>query len=189
LTSDVNCWIVRALEVSMRQLLLAFVVAAAGCAAQGLPIEGGGGNGPTGGGAGSGGNGGGGNNGGLPDLAQPLSGPGGSCQTACDCQPGLACQNGSCGQTQFGMIYCCESDTCPQGNFCQSSQGGFGQCMPGGNGGNGGTGPGGPPFFGDMATFPVDGGIQSFCRQIMCSQDSDCTAVGCNVCGRRGTCR
>jgi hypothetical protein len=178
LTDRTNCWIVRALEVLMRQWLLAVVVAAAGCAAQGLPIEGGGVGkpGPSGGG-GTGGT-------PVPDMARPLGGPGDPCQSACDCMGGLACPNGACGKSMFGPIYCCDSSDCPANNFCQSANGGFGTCST-----SGGPNPGGPPFFGDLASMPDDAGVGSFCRQFMCSSDSDCTAVGCTMCGRRGTCR
>jgi hypothetical protein len=181
LTDRTNCWIVRALEVSMRPWLLAVVVAAAGCAAQGLPVESGGPgpSSPSGGG----------NNGGVnvsvPDMARPLGGPGEMCQSACDCMPGLACPNGTCGKSMFGPIYCCESSDCPGNSFCQSANGGFGTCNTSGGGGN----PGGPPFFGDMTTMPEDAGAGSLCRQVKCSADSECTAAGCTMCTRRGTCR
>jgi hypothetical protein len=64
------------------------------------------------------------------DLATGPSAPdlgavGASCKTACDCEPGLACRRGKCSMSQMGMVYCCESSTCPQGELCQSQQGGM----------------------------------------------------------------
>jgi hypothetical protein len=159
----------------MRRFLLAVVAAAAGCAAQGLPIESaGGGLGSSGGGAPG------------PDMSRRLGGAGDSCQTACDCMPGLACPSGNCVKSTLGVIYCCDDSSCPTGNFCQSASGGFGQCG-GGNGGGGGFNPGGPPFFDDMMSLPPDAGIS--CRQLNCMRDSDCVAAGCSTCSLRGFCR
>jgi hypothetical protein len=165
----------------MRNLLLVCVSLAAGCAAQGLPIEGG-----ANGGAGSGGN------QSVPDMTKPLGGMGASCQTACDCTPGLSCTQGTCGTSRFGQLYCCESSTCPAGSFCQSSMGGFGQCsQSGGNGGgNGGGGGGFPglPDFGIPGGFG-DGGAGQFCTFIRCQSNAQCTNFGCGSCGAGGTCK
>ena len=65
--------------------------------------------------------------------------PTGTCQTACDCQPGIGCQNGRC-MAGTSSTYCCEASTCPGGNACQSSSGSFGTCAGAGvNGSNGGS--------------------------------------------------
>src|SRR5215471_17052282 len=120
----------------MRQLFLASLLLLAGCAAQGVPLEdgtnGGGGSGAAGGGSG-------GAHGGV-DMAKMLGGQGATCKTACDCDPGLACRMGTCGASNIGKIYCCDSGDCPAGNFCQSSMGGFAQCGSSGGGGGGGNG-------------------------------------------------
>jgi hypothetical protein len=63
--------------------------------------------------------------------------PTGTCQTACDCQPGLACTNGHCGGGS--TTYCCEATTCPAGAACQSSSGSVATCQGGANGSNGGS--------------------------------------------------
>ena len=112
--------------------VFAFVV---GCNGGGLPI--------TGNGAQSGQDGGAGihdmttGHGGAVDLAQGQP-PGGMCNTACDCESGLACLQGQCMASNFGKLYCCESSDCPQGNICQSAMGNFSQCGGGGGGGGGG---------------------------------------------------
>jgi hypothetical protein len=86
-------------------------------------------------------------------VTPDLGGPGAACMTACDCQPGLACgRNMTCQQSMRGMIYCCESSTCPMGSFCQSSMGQFQMC-----GGGGGTTGGG--FGGRDGGFRRDGGF------------------------------
>jgi hypothetical protein len=74
------------------------------------------------------------------DLAPPLGAPGDTCKTACDCQAGLACFQQKCIKTPIGQLYCCESDDCPAGSFCESKMGGFRQCGGGGRGGGGGNG-------------------------------------------------
>jgi hypothetical protein len=78
----------------------------------------------------------------IPDGGASLDGhidPVPGCMTACDCQPGLSCENGKC--SAGTKTYCCEATTCPTGNACQSTNGTFGTCQPSGvNGSNGGTG-------------------------------------------------
>jgi hypothetical protein len=179
----------------MRHLVAVTLLLFAGCAAQGLPLDDG--TGGNGGGAGSGGA-----NGGGADMAKKLGGNGATCKTACDCEPGLACRMGTCGMSQIGMIYCCDSMDCPAGNFCQNSMGGFAQCGssggngggPGGGGGGfgggpgGGTGGGGDGFGGGGAP---DGGIGQFCSQIPCTGSNGgaiCKMIGCGACTAAGTC-
>jgi hypothetical protein len=172
----------------MRQLLVASLLVVAGCAAQGLPLEDGtGGGGGSGGGASVG-----------PDMAKKLGGQGATCKTACDCEAGLACRMGTCGTSNIGMIFCCESSDCPAGSFCQSSTGGFAQCgANGGGGGGGGGGFGGGPGGGGGGGFGggpgsgggADLGLGSFCRQIPCSSNGNvCKVAGCGACRADGTC-
>jgi hypothetical protein len=185
----------------MRQLAgLALLVLIAGCNSEGLPV-----------GVGSPGSPGspntpGNTDGGGPhaDLSQPPSGPdlgaeGAMCDTACDCQPGLACSRKShtCGASMLGMIYCCESATCPDGAFCQSGTdgqfmscggggpngGGGGGGGPGGGGpGGGGGGGGGPGGGGGGGGGGGSGGSPGFCSFVPCQSDSTCTQVGCGSC-------
>jgi hypothetical protein len=54
--------------------------------------------------------------------------PGSPCKTACDCMAGLACFQNMCVQSPMGMLYCCDSGTCPSGSYCQSSDGSIGRC-------------------------------------------------------------
>jgi len=49
------------------------------------------------------------------------------CRTACDCEPGLGCFEGSC-IAGFAPVYCCDSDTCPTGAQCQRRDGRMDQC-------------------------------------------------------------
>ncbi|MDB4965986.1 MAG: hypothetical protein JWN44_1675 [Myxococcales bacterium] len=183
----------------MRQLLVAFVLVVTGCTTQGLPIDNGSG---TGGGVG-------GNGGGAVDMARPrdLGGTGAKCMTACDCQAGLACRQGTCGMSQVGPVYCCDEGQCPAGQFCQDQQGGFGQCGqsggtgggsgqgggpggggggqgggPGGGGGGQGGGPGGGGGGGGGIPIP-DGGAGNFCGFVPCTSDATCTQLGCARCG------
>src|SRR4051794_23319916 len=78
------------------------------------------------------------------DLAMPAPEPdlgpeGAACTTACDCQTGLGCLQGKCMGSQLGMLYCCESKTCPTGGYCPSQSGqyamGGGGPIGGGQGG------------------------------------------------------
>jgi hypothetical protein len=174
----------------MRHLVAASLLFLAGCAAQGIPLEDG---------TGGGGSGGGGSHASSPDMAKPLGGMGATCKTACDCEPGLACRMGTCGASNIGKIYCCESMDCPAGNFCQSENGGFGQCGAGGNGGTGGGGFGGGPGGGGGGGFGggpgggggADGGLGNFCTQIPCSSTNGgavCKMIGCGACTAAGTC-
>ena len=177
----------------MRHVVAAlFIVFAAGCAAQGLPLDE-----PGGGGNGNGGN------GGSVDMAKPLGATGATCKTACDCEPGLACRMGTCGMSNIGPVYCCDSKDCPSGNFCQSSMGGFGQCGangggggfgggPGGGGGGfgGGPGGGGGGFGGGPGGGGIpDGGIGMLCHQVPCGTNAGiCKMIGCGACTAAGTC-
>jgi hypothetical protein len=54
--------------------------------------------------------------------------PGAPCKTACDCMVGLACFQNMCVKSPMGMLYCCDSSTCPSGQFCQGSDGSFAMC-------------------------------------------------------------
>jgi hypothetical protein len=181
----------------MRSLVVALVLALAGCNAQGLPLDNGGGSGATGGT-------GGGTGGGSVDMSRPrdLGGQGATCKTACDCQPGLACTQGTCRQSMFGQIFCCDSGDCPAGNICQSSSGGFAQCGQGGSGGTGGGGfpgggggggggfgggPGGGGGGGFGGGIP-DGGLGMLCKQVPCQSSAICMQIGCGKCGAGGTC-
>ncbi len=71
----------------------------------------------------------------LAPAGPDLGGAGATCTTACDCQPGLACVMGACTASMIGMLYCCESATCPTGSYCQSMAGKFQMCGGGGIGG------------------------------------------------------
>jgi hypothetical protein len=67
------------------------------------------------------------------DLSVPGGPVGATCMTACDCQPGLACdpRNNTCAMPpmQIGPVYCCDDTAnCPSGGTCQSSSGQYGQC-------------------------------------------------------------
>ena len=164
----------------MRQLLVASVFVILGCAAQGLPIDNG--NGTGGGGAGNSGGG-----GGPADMSRPrdLGGTGAKCTTACDCQAGLACRQGTCGMSPIGPVYCCDEGQCPAGQFCQDQQGGFGQCgQSGGGGGGGGFGGfGGTGGGGGGGGFQVDGGTGQICGFVPCTSDATCKQIGCARCG------
>jgi len=156
----------------MRQLFIATLFLAIGCAAQGLPLESGGTSGGGGGGGASGGAGGGGTQGGggVVDMARPpdLGGPGAKCTTACDCKPGLGCLQGSC-TSGFEPIFCCESPECPTSGFCQSKSGNFSKC---------GSSSGGPR---DLSV-PIDGGGGSFCHLVPCTSDQTCALFGWGNC-------
>ena len=168
-------------------------------------------------------------------LGGTTTGGGGTCSTACDCQPGLACQSGHC-VTGASDTYCCEASTCPSGKTCQSMNGSFSQCTTPTTGSSGGTtsgtgasggaigGLGGN--IGGLGGFGGDGGIigglgggsggligglggggdggiigglsgssggssggNPLCGFISCTQDSDCTGLGCTMCGGSGTCQ
>jgi hypothetical protein len=173
----------------MRQLVLVAALVLGGCTAQGLPIDN-----PSGAG-GNGSGGGGGSTSGSRDMAHAGAGEGGKCMTACDCQAGLACRMGTCGQSPIGMIFCCDSTDCPTGNICQSSGGGFSQCGGGGNGGGGNGGFGGGPGGGNGGTGGSGGGpggIPDFgfsCSQIPCGASANiCAIAGCGKCSAAGTC-
>src|SRR5262245_12026553 len=54
-------------------------------------------------------------------------GVGATCQTACDCTPGLGCFGGTC-TAGMVQVYCCGA-TCPGGrHLCQNPNGSYGQC-------------------------------------------------------------
>jgi len=46
----------------------------------------------------------------------------GGCETACDCQPGLACVGGSCALSA-SPVFCCGAGPCPAGQACETSAG------------------------------------------------------------------
>jgi hypothetical protein len=94
---------------------------------------------------------------------------GAGCTTACDCLPGLACFGGLC-RAGTASIYCCNSTTCPTGDFCQSSTGMYGRC--------------------GMAR-PDLGGFDH-CPLINCMSNAggmnECTRAGCTSCSAAGAC-
>jgi hypothetical protein len=49
------------------------------------------------------------------------------CQTACDCSPGLMCDDGRCA-AGIAPVFCCESDRCPIGQQCQHRDGNLDRC-------------------------------------------------------------
>lgn len=196
-----------------RAATLAILVLLAGCNSDGLPVGGGAGQGANNSGGNGSGQGSGGTHrdgGALPDgfvasdMAGGSTGSGGvgaMCDTACDCAPGLACSRMKhvCAMSQFGMIYCCESQTCPSGSYCQSMSGQYGACGggpggggPGGGGpgGGGGGGPGGGgPGGGGGGGFGFDGGMSSYCGYVPCKSDATCQQVGCGSCDPSGHCQ
>jgi hypothetical protein len=129
----------------MRILLVLVVLSAVGCNSGNDGLGVGGGGGADGGGGGD-------DAAVTADLAMPtpdLGGSGAACKTACDCQTGLACFMGACTQSPVGMLYCCESATCPSGGYCQSMSGQFQMC-------------GGGPIVKPDGGFHFDGGIPKF---------------------------
>jgi hypothetical protein len=48
--------------------------------------------------------------------------PSAECTTACDCDAGQRCVSGVC-SLEDNPLFCCESNTCPVGAFCQSATG------------------------------------------------------------------
>jgi hypothetical protein len=99
---------------------------------------------------------------------------GNGCKTACDCPSGQACFQGGCVSSPLGELFCCDDpSSCPDGQFCQGSDGSFMMCG-GGMGGTSGTTGGG-----------------SMCESVMCMSDTDCESISCfNGCSRRrGVCR
>lgn len=52
------------------------------------------------------------------------------CETACDCDAGLACIDGQC-IAAFAPVYCCEGDQCPSGQQCQHRDGRQDRCGQG----------------------------------------------------------
>jgi len=56
-----------------------------------------------------------------------LRGVGSACTTACDCTPGLACEQMMC-VSRSEPVFCCESPTCTGDSLCQFSDGQVGQC-------------------------------------------------------------
>lgn len=183
----------------MRNLLHALIPAAlllvCGCGGDGSPVGSGGGSA----------------DGGLKSVdGHTDDNPGSagtSCQTACDCQPGLSCNAGKCG-SGGAAYYCCTSSSCPMGSGCQNDTGSLGVCGGGSGGGGGaggggagggaggpgfdlgGLGGGGLPGFGDGG-LPGGGGGGGggglFCAILTCTQDSECSAgpgaaFGCTKC-------
>ena len=49
------------------------------------------------------------------------------CRTACDCPPGLQCDDARC-EAGTAPVFCCESDRCPVGQQCQHAEGGTDRC-------------------------------------------------------------
>jgi hypothetical protein len=94
---------------------------------------------------------------------------GATCTTACDCLPGLACVGGLCRQGT-APVYCCNSTSCPIGDICQSSTGGYGRC--------------------GMAK--PDLGAFDHCTLINCMASAggtnECTRAGCTSCSAAGAC-
>jgi len=56
----------------------------------------------------------------VPELSK-------QCRTACDCSPGLMCDEGRC-VAGFAPVFCCESDRCPIGQQCQHADGRTDRC-------------------------------------------------------------
>jgi hypothetical protein len=114
----------------------------------------------------------------VPDLlgnaGGDLGSEGATCNTACDCQPGLGCFNNQC-TTGTAAVYCCSSSTCPSGAGCQDSTGMFQLCPSTPDGGGGVTD-------GGMVKMS-DGGV-SFCGLVGCSTATvnTCHAFGCTMC-------
>jgi hypothetical protein len=101
-------------------------------------------------------------------------GVGAMCNSACDCQAGLACFMGTC-QMGFAPVYCCGSNDCPAGEFCQNPTGGMlHRCGGVGDGGF----PGRDGGF-DRDAFPDGGG---FCQFVTCNSDNKCMNFGCGMC-------
>jgi hypothetical protein len=175
-------------EVPMRHIVAAMLFVLAGCTAQGLPIDD-----STGGGGAGGAS--------SVDMAKrDLGGSGATCKSACDCEAGLACRMGTCGMSNLGPVYCCDSGQCPAGSFCQSATGGFAQCGSSGGGGSGGGNGGGPGtgggpggggggFGGGPGGGGPDAGLGMFCSQIPCTSNGNvCKMIGCGACTAAGTC-
>jgi hypothetical protein len=106
-------------------------------------------------------------------------GIGASCNSACDCQPGLGCLNKACTQGTVD-IYCCSSAPCPAGAGCQSADQSYAVCAAGPDGGgvnDGGAGAG------DLGVRPRDMGA-SFCQNVSCASGdlTKCQAFGCSMC-------
>lgn len=51
------------------------------------------------------------------------------CRTACDCSPGLTCEDGRC-IAGAAPLFCCESSRCPRGQQCQHADGSADECGP-----------------------------------------------------------
>ncbi len=56
----------------------------------------------------------------LPDPTR-------ECNTACDCEPGLACLDGRC-IVGFAPVFCCDADICPADQQCQRRTGEWERC-------------------------------------------------------------
>lgn len=118
--------------------------------------------------AGGGDLGGGGDGGGIIPTDGGVAGA--SCQTACDCMPGLACLNNMCTAAPQ-PVYCCSGASCPTGKLCQSTGGGYAVC--------GGGGPGNMP---DLAGF-------DYCSAIHCNGQNgaqQCMRFNCTQCVAAG---
>ena len=51
----------------------------------------------------------------------------GTCTTACDCSPGLACKQGHCAVASV-QVFCCDAPTCSSANVCEFPDGTISQC-------------------------------------------------------------
>ena len=56
-----------------------------------------------------------------------LQGVGAACSTACDCTPGLACENMACASAQV-PVFCCGAASCTGTSVCEFPDGKVGQC-------------------------------------------------------------
>lgn len=66
-----------------------------------------------------------------PDMSENplLRDQGGqTCQSACDCSPGLACNAGLC-ESSSQPIYCCGDTFCPPGEACETMSGAMDICL------------------------------------------------------------
>jgi len=57
--------------------------------------------------------------------------PNPTCATACECESGLGCFNGTC-RVGITPIFCCDAEACPEDAWCELRAGGYQQCRPSG---------------------------------------------------------
>ncbi|HZS39778.1 MAG TPA: hypothetical protein VFF06_23255 [Polyangia bacterium] len=115
---------------------------------------------------------------GVPDLPGGVDLAGGdgnfnadggpsSCATACDCNPGERCEQGTCKAANVA-VYCCGSATCPGSSVCQQPNGKVGQC----------------DLNPDAGFTPVtDGGTASGCATQPCSKGANGKVACVLACG------